>query len=615
MWRKFLILSVVLVISIFSFAAVKNPDTVIVATIGEADTLDPHFAYDTASGEVLFNTYDCLIQYKGESIKEFEPRISTAVPSVENGLIKDDGKTYVFPIRKGVKFHNGNDLTPEDVEYSFERGILFDPAGGPMWMIIEALFGEYTWEDVVMNHVKLRTGKDMAYSDLFAENGEPKPEYAKYLMEAYRDILDPAIEVEGDNVVFHLVRPFAPILYILAQGSSWSSILDKETCIEKGLWDGKADTWWKYHDLPKEESPLYAFENGSGPFKLVEWNREQQKVILERFDDYWNGPAKIKRAIIWGIDEFSTRKAMLEKGDVDVCYVPAQYLSQVEGMPGVTVKKGLPTVSITSLHFNWTVAEGSEYIGSGKLDGNGVPRDFFTDINVRKAFVHAFNYDAFIEDVLNGMGERVPSDLPTGFLGYNPDLPLYKFDLKAAKAALQQAWNGEVWTKGFKMSLLYNTGNEARQTAAEMLKYYIESLNPKFKIEVQGVQWPNYLSAYKRGLLPAFIIGWLADYPDPHNFIFTYYHSQGVYGGPQGEAYKEWARENLDALIEQAVQEIDPAKRQALYEEIQKIAIENYIGMPLYQPLAIRAQRDWLKGWYRNPMRPGEDFYAYWKEE
>jgi peptide/nickel transport system substrate-binding protein len=615
MWRKFLILTIVLVVSLFAFAEVKNPDTVIVATIGEPDTLDPHYAYDTASGEVLFNTYDCLIQYKGESIKEFEPRIATAVPSVENGLIRDDGKTYVFPIRKGVKFHNGNELTPEDVEYSFERGILFDPAGGPMWMIIEALFGKYTWEDVVMDHVKLRTGKEMAYSDLFDENGEPKPEYAKYLMEACRDILDPAIEVEGDSVVFHLVRPFAPLLYILAQGSSWSSILDKETSIEKGLWDGDPNTWWKYHDLPKEESPLYAFENGSGPFKLVEWNREQQKVVLERFDDYWRGPAKIKRAIIWGIDEFSTRKAMLEKGDVDVCYVPAQYLSQVEGMEGVTIIKGLPTVSITSLHFNWTVAEDSEYIGSGKLDGNGIPRDFFTDINVRKAFVHAFNYDAFIEDVLNGLGVRVPADLPTGFLGYNPDLPLYKFDLKTAKAALQQAWNGEVWKNGFKLTLLYNTGNEARQTAAEMLKYYIESLNPKFKIEVQGVQRPNYLSAYKRGLLPAFIIGWLADYPDPHNFIFTYYHSQGVYGGPQGEAYQKWAQENVDTLIEQAVEEIDPAKRQALYEEIQKIAIENYVGMPLYQPLGLRVQRSWLKGWYRNPMRPGEDFYAYWKAE
>ncbi|RKX54564.1 MAG: ABC transporter substrate-binding protein [Thermotoga sp.] len=614
--KKFsLVLLLISTIAIFGFSTVKNPDTIIDATIGEPDTLDPHFAYDTASGEVIFNVYECLIQYKGESIQEFEPRLATAVPSVENGLIKEGGKVYVFPIRKGIKFHNGADLTPEDVEYSFERGIIFDPSGGPMWMIIEALFGVYTWEDVVTGYIKEKTGKEVKYSDLFDENGEPLPEYKDLLVGVYKDVLDPAIEVEGDSVVFRLKRPFGPFLHILAQGASWSSVLDKETCIEKGLWDGKADTWWRYHDWEKERSPLYAWENGTGPFKLVEWDRTEQKVILERFDDYWRGPAKIKKVIIWGIDEFSTRKAMLEKGDVDICAVPTQYISQVEGLPGVTVIKGLPRPVVTSLHFNWTVAEGSEYIGSGKLDGNGIPRDFFSDINVRKAFVHAFNYDAFIEDVLQGLGNRVPADLPEGFLGYNPNLPLYKFDLRIAKQALKAAWGGKVWEKGFKMTLLYNTGNEMRQVAAEMLKYYIESLNPKFKIEVQGVQWPNYLSAYKKGLLPAFIIGWLADYPDPHNFIFTYYHSKGVYGGRQGEAYREWAKKNVDELIEKAVQEVDPAKRQKLYEEVQRIAIENYVGMPLYQPQAVRVHRSWLKGWYNNPMRPGDDYYAYWKEE
>ncbi|HDM70007.1 MAG TPA: ABC transporter substrate-binding protein, partial [Thermotogales bacterium] len=90
--KKFsLVLLLISTIAIFGFSTVKNPDTIIDATIGEPDTLDPHFAYDTASGEVIFNVYECLIQYKGESIQEFEPRLATAVPSVENGLIKEGG--------------------------------------------------------------------------------------------------------------------------------------------------------------------------------------------------------------------------------------------------------------------------------------------------------------------------------------------------------------------------------------------------------------------------------------------------------------------------------------------------------------------------------------------
>ncbi|MGB9615440.1 MAG: ABC transporter substrate-binding protein, partial [Fervidobacterium sp.] len=103
------VLAVVLTLAAF------DPTVYVEATIGEPDTLDPHLAYDTASGEVLFNVYENLIAYKGRSVSEFEPRLATEVPTVKNGLIKDGGKTYVFPIRKGVKFHNGNPLTPEDV--------------------------------------------------------------------------------------------------------------------------------------------------------------------------------------------------------------------------------------------------------------------------------------------------------------------------------------------------------------------------------------------------------------------------------------------------------------------------------------------------------------------
>ncbi|HOQ50711.1 MAG TPA: ABC transporter substrate-binding protein, partial [Candidatus Atribacteria bacterium] len=242
--------------------------------------------------------------------------------------------------------------------------------------------------------------------------------------------------------------------------------------------------------------------------------------------------------------------------------------------------------------------------------------DFFSDVHIRRAFSYAFDYDTFIEQVLLGYGFQVPSVIPKGLLGFNEDLPMYSFDLEKAKEEFQQAWDGEVWEKGFKLTLLYNTGNEERQTACEMLKEHIESLNPKFKIEVQGVQWPTYLDAYRSGQLPAFIIGWLADYPDPHNFIFTYFHSNGVYGTTQGQAFIDFARENLDSLVEKAIAETDEAERQKLYEEIQTIAYEDALGITLYQPLEIYPMRDWVKGWEFNPMRSGEvNWEGVYKEE
>ena len=605
-----LLLAVLVLIGGVSFAEVKNPDTYIHLGIGEPETLDPHYAYDTASGEALGMVYDNLIAYKGESVTEFIPRLSLEVPSVENGLIKDDGKTYVFPIREGAKFHNGNDLTPEDVEYTFERGILTDPYAGPMWMIIEALFDYQTIEDMVEDKLQI------AWSDMVNEDGTLKSEeYASKLVDFYHQYIDPAIEVEGQNVVFHLVRPFAPFLSILAQNASWSAIMDKETCVSLGLWNGEPDGWWKYHALKKEESPIYEKAIGTGPFVLVEWDRAQQKLTFNRNDDYWGEKPKIAKAIIWGIDEWSTRRAMLEAGDADQIYTPLQYLEQVIDMPGVKIEEGA-RITITALHFNWTVEKGSQYIGSGQLDGEGIPPDFFSDIHIRRAFSYAFDYDTFIEQVLQGYGFRVSSVIPKGLLGFNENLPMYDFDLEKAKEEFQQAWDGEVWEKGFKLTLLYNTGNEERQTACEMLKENIESLNPKFKIEVQGVQWPTYLDAYRSGQLPAFIIGWLADYPDPHNFIFTYFHSNGVYGTTQGQAFIDFARENLDSLVEKAIAETDEAERQKLYEEIQTIAYEDALGITLYQPLEIYPMRDWVKGWEFNPMRSGEvNWEGVYKEE
>ncbi|KUK15759.1 MAG: Extracellular solute-binding protein family 5 [Petrotoga mobilis] len=85
--KKVFIVLMVTLLGVFAFTQVKNPDMIFDATIGEPDTLDPHHAYDTASGEVIFNVYDNLIAYDGESLSKFVPMLSTVVPTVENGYL------------------------------------------------------------------------------------------------------------------------------------------------------------------------------------------------------------------------------------------------------------------------------------------------------------------------------------------------------------------------------------------------------------------------------------------------------------------------------------------------------------------------------------------------
>lgn len=609
-----LVLALVMVFTSFSFAEVKNPDSIIVVTIGGPETIDPAWSYDTASGEVIYNLYDNLIDYKGESVSEFVPMLSTKVPSVENGLIKDDGLTYIFSIREGVKFHNGDVLTPEDVVYSIKRGLVFDRAGGPMWMLFEPLLATHSIEETAVELAGVEN-----YSDLF-ENGDPRGElksnYKDAMVKVITDYVDKVVEVDGNNVIFHLAQPYGPFLNILAHSGGWAAIIDKKWAIEQGAWDGKADTWWKYHDPENEKDPLYKIENGTGPFVLEKWVPEEI-VMFERFDDYWQGPAKIKNAQIKSVNEWTTRKLMLQAGDADITYVPIQYLSEVKGLEGVRIIENLPILSNVVSMWPWTInAEGNTYIGSGKLDGKGIPPDFFSDVHVRRGFSYLFPYKIFITKIAKGQAIRNPGPIIKGILGFSDDPSLfYEFSLLKAKAEFEQAWDGQLWEKGFEFSIFYNEGNDTRKAISDMLATYANMINPKFKITSVGVQWSAYLKSFLTEKLPIFTIGWLADYPDPHNWAPVYMGSKGTYSSMFGEAYRKFARENVDPLLEKALKETDLEKRAALYKELTQIAHDQAISLYVYQPIGHHVERTWVQGWYYNPIRPGVDFYSLSKTE
>ncbi|MEM3397664.1 MAG: ABC transporter substrate-binding protein [Nitrososphaerota archaeon] len=559
---------------------IKNPNTIIEATIGEPETLDPAWAYDTASGEVIFNMYETLIFFDREKVDRFTPMIAEKVPSAENGLIKDGGKTIIFPIRKGIKTHDGGVITPGDVEYSFERAMIQERDGGPVWMLLEPLLGVETLADL---------------GDL------SNPEDASRI----GDMIDKAVEVEGDTVVFRLAKSFPITALLQIWSQTWASIIDKECAIKHGAWPGNKENWvdifTKYHN--PETPELQEADCGSGPFKLEKWEHGVE-VSLVRFEEYWRGPAKIERAVIKKIDEWSTRKLMFLKGDADIVYVPRANIKEVEGAEGIRVIKNLPTLALDSVFFTFSIDPNSPYIGSRKLDGNGIPPDFFSDINVRKAFAYSFDWKTFIEEAWLDEAKQVPGPIPEGLPFYNPDQPTYQFDLTKAEEYFKKAWNGEVWEKGFYLEILYNAGNLPRKTAAEIIKENIEKLNPKFKIHIREVEWPVYLKAMVKGQLPLYIIGWLADYPDPHNFVHPFMHSAGAYA-----AWQKYANPHVDELIEKGIEETDPVKRKEIYYELQRIYFEDVPSFALVQPLGRHWERDWIQGWYYNPIHPGIYFY------
>jgi peptide/nickel transport system substrate-binding protein len=363
--------------------------------------------------------------------------------------------------------------------------------------------------------------------------------------------------------------------------------------------------------------------------------------VLVANDNYWrtepmweggpSGAPQIKRAVFKNVDEWGTRLAMFEAGDADHIYVPAQYRPQLEPyykticLPDETCTEGNPEgyiwvmrdepqPAMTPGQFNWqiNVEGGNPYVGSGALDGNGIPPDFFSDIHIRKAFNYCFDFETMIKDALNGEGTQAQGPIIEGMMGYREgEAPIYAYDPAKCEEEFKMAdldkdgipagedEEGDVWTTGFYMQMAYNTGNDTRRLASEILKAGLESVNENFSVSVVGMPWPVLLATRREQKLPIYVGGWLEDYHDPHNWVHPFLSSQGAYGRVINMTPNYAAK--YDELIAKGVAETEPEARRAIYEEIQLAAQEDAVVIWMYQGLGRSHFQPWIQGFYYNP--------------
>ncbi len=572
-----------------AFAA-TGPDTYVQMTYGEVDSLDPAQAYDTASGAVLENIYETLYTYKGESITEYEPVLATSYK------ISDDGKTYTYKLRHDVLFHSGNRMTCRDVEYSIKRLLVTNPGDSAGWFFAESLIG---YDGV--------NAKDY-FGDKITQADKDK----------YWAAIDNSVKCLDDYTVqFHLIKKdpsfFVKMMYTAG------SVLDSKYAIANGEWSGTKKDWFSWAGKDLRSGFLHNHDAGTGAYQLVKWDGKD--VYAKRFIGYWDfaHKAQMENIIIKVVDEQATRIQALKAGDADRITVNdrATLETQIRGMANAKVLESDKWLgaAASAVFFNQKIAaKDNKLIGSGKLDGKGIPADFFKDVNVRKAFAYSFDQDAIIKDLYLGKAVPLTMALPPSFLGYDPNIPIYNVDPDKAEAFFKKAYGGKLWDTGFSMTIAYNTGNTTRKAVAEILKENIEALNPKFKISVKAMPWPQFLAAYKNGQLPALVLGWGADYADPDNFIYVFYHSNGYFAKKIGYSNPE-----MDKLIEEARSITDPKKRAALYSKIGYLAHDDVPVLPLPRPTGwmVLAKNVYTKGApagmdvYNNPMRSGS---FLWKD-
>jgi len=564
-------------------------DTFISANFGEpANTLDPALAYDTRSAEILAQIYETLVLADGET-GEFIPQLAT------QWEVSAAADQYTFQVRPGVTFQNGNSLQPHDVAYSIQRGLLQSDPNSPQWMFLGPIMGY--WD------ITQEIGSGAWIGDPVGLVANANPDELRTVCETVKERV--IADDTAGTVTFNLIASDGAFMNVLA---TYGMILDQEWTAAQGDWDGSCDTWQNYYAPtygPNQGSLLDKVANGSGPFKLEDW-QEGIQLTLSRFDGYWRvtplwpggpaGPAALKKLIFKVVDDGEQRKDLLLDGQVDRAYISGD-LSEIENAilleqhddqlvlhneAGVlNAFTGIPAPSATDGFFNFNIntAEGNSYIGSGQLDGNGIPPTFFDDIHVRKAFAYAFDYEAYKEQAYGGKAVQRTGPIRAGLMGYDPNQQKYTYNVALANQEMDQAWGGQVANMGFKIILGYNEGNLVRELAAMSIKQGIEALSPKYKVDVVSLPWSDYLSASREGKLPISFEGWAEDYAHPINWIDPYL--LGTY------AARSSMPENLRTMYQQMADEclskVGSAAR-SCYEAIQVDTHNRALQLYLMQP-------------------------------
>ena len=608
--------------------AIQRKMEIVEASIegGMIYTVDPAASYDTASGELLINCYDALLQFDGERLDRYMPSLATewtivmnnpATVSVHTGL--NWYYTYYFKIRTDVQWQNSSfdSVTPEDVEYTFERGMVLEAGDNPQWMFYEPLLN----------------GATMTYVD--GHDVDPEDNITERAWVGWA--IDEAVESNSTHVWFNLAFPgaYAPFLRILTQ--TWSRILCKQWCLDlhrasnwNGDWGVDHTAYYAYHfpAVPPLDDPEPAVM-GSGPFILAHLDQTLHYWDGDRFAEYWRGwpldwpvfgstrPAGYTEhfVVTWAHD-WNARSTMFLNGEVDFCAVPRQYISQIQGQPGVRCIYPLPSLALDAQLFQFNINSTSPYgpiLPKGTFEESGVPTDFFGNvswgIHVRKAFAYAVDYVTYIKEMYLGEAGHPPTaviPLVTQYCGYCPSIEGYNFNLSRASEELHQVPG--LWDTGFTIKLLYAEAAWDRSPPYRQMAEAINSLNPKFHVAVVGLSWASYLPAWRAGQLPLSPAGWLADYPDPHNFAYPYYYTYGNF------AYRaQYSNPQMDALIDEGIRTPDGPARAAIYNQIQQLAIEDCPNIPLAVAVGRHFEQAWVCGWYYNPAYPGVYAANLWK--
>ena len=425
-----------------------------------------------------------------------DDNLEPAPDIAQDWQVSNDRKTYTFYLRHDVRFQDGRQVKAEDFKYSWERAC--DPATGSRTV------ATYLGDIVGVNEV------------LAGETRE---------ISGVRVIDDYTLEVTID----------APKSYFLSKLAYPTSFVVDSTNVAMGR------GWW--------HSP-----NGTGPFKLNQW-QEESLLVLERNDLYYGELAKVDSVVfqLWG----GVPMNMYETGAIDVTGVSISYIDKVTDERGpfyhdLTV---VPELSFAYIGFNTTEPP-------------------FDNVNLRRAFCQAIDKDKLASLVYRDMVQSADGILPPGMPGYNEDLVGLDFDVTEARELIASSRYGDVSNLPPITITTIGWGGLISSQLEAIIYEWRNNLGVEVKVrQLEPERFMYHLMEEKDEM---FDMGWIADYPHPQDFLDILFHS-----GTENN-YGEYSNPEVDALLERANVEPDREVGLGLYQQAEQLLVEDAACLPLW---------------------------------
>lgn len=310
--------------------------------------------------------------------------------------------------------------------------------------------------------------------------------------------------------------------------------------------------------------------NGSGPFQIEQWQHDQQ-LVIKRNVNYHHDVARLDRVTFLMGVLASNAMVQYEQGKIDITRVSSFTLARVQD-PDNPLSEELVETPQLSL----------SYIGMN------VEAPPFDDKNIRQACVLLIDRLRLAEVTLNGSVAPARGILPPGMPGYNPDLAEPSVDIERAKQLISESKYGSI--EGLPPVVAYGGGWTTifHDVAEEELALPVELRDFE--------QFGDYIGLLQQKEIPMYSISWLADYPDPENFLDVLFRSGSL------ENYSNYTNPQVDALLDEAATETDEQKRWDLYQEAEHIILDDAPIIPLYHDVEYILVKPYVKGLHMTPM-------------